>query len=102
MVDIAVIIIIVTCLSGYRRGFGLGTGCIDHFNARFVTTINYSTVSNFHTLQIARAHAKSFPVCSVFTSSCLVTAPTVAIPGSYYVCAISSSVSGEANPSTMP
>jgi hypothetical protein len=45
-----------------------------------VITLNYSAIANFHTLQITTAHAKSFPACSVFTSSCLVMAPTMAIP----------------------
>jgi hypothetical protein len=35
-----------------------------------VTANNYNTATDFHTLQIA----KSSPVCSVFTSRCLVTA----------------------------
>jgi hypothetical protein len=44
------------------------------FNTRLVTTINYRAITNFHTLQITRAQAKFFSACSVFTSSCLVTA----------------------------
>jgi hypothetical protein len=61
-------------MSDYRRGFGLDIGFIDHFNTRLVTTLNYSAIADFHTL------IKSFPACSVFTSSCLVTAPTMTIP----------------------
>jgi hypothetical protein len=55
-------------------GFVLDIGFVDHFNTQFVSTLNYSTITNFHILQITAAHAKSFPACSVFTSSCLVTA----------------------------
>jgi hypothetical protein len=39
----------------------------------------YSANANFYTLQITKAHTKSFLVCNVFTS-CLVTAPIMAIP----------------------
>jgi hypothetical protein len=38
------------------------------------TTNNYSAIANFHTLQITSAHAKYFPVHSVFITLCLVTA----------------------------
>jgi hypothetical protein len=58
-----------------RRGFELDIGLIDHFNAQLIIILNYSVIANFHTLQFIRAHAKCFPVHSVFTSSCLVTAP---------------------------
>jgi hypothetical protein len=54
-------------------GFGLDVGFIDHFNTQLIITFNYSAIANFHTLQITRAHSKSFPACSVFNSSCLVT-----------------------------
>jgi hypothetical protein len=60
-------------------GSGLEIGFIDHFSIRLVSTLNYSAIADFHTLQITTAHAKSFPAWSVFTSSCLVTAPTMAI-----------------------
>jgi hypothetical protein len=46
---------------------------LDHFNTQLVITLNYSAIANFHNLQITRAHAKSFPACNVFASSCLVT-----------------------------
>jgi hypothetical protein len=68
------------CECDSRRGFGLEIGFIDHFNTRLMTTLNYSAISKLHTLQFTRAHAKSFPACCVFISSCLVTAPTMAIP----------------------
>jgi hypothetical protein len=71
---------IVTCMRDSRRGFGLEIGFIDHFNTQLEITINYSAIADSHTLQITIAHAKSFPARSVFTSSCLVTAPTMAIP----------------------
>jgi hypothetical protein len=51
---------IVTCTSDYRRGFGLDNGFIDHFNTQLVITPNYSAIADFHTLQVTRAHAKSF------------------------------------------
>jgi hypothetical protein len=71
---------IVKCMSDSRRGFGLEIGFIDHFNTQLVFTLNYSAIADFHALQITTAHAKSFSARSVFTSSCLVTAPTMAIP----------------------
>jgi hypothetical protein len=58
-----------------RRGFGLDIGFIDHFTTQLVITLNYSAIANFHTLKFARTNAKYFPARSVFTSSCLVTAP---------------------------
>jgi hypothetical protein len=48
----------VTCMSDYRWGIGFETGFTDHLQV--VTTSNYNTVTNFHTLQITTAHAKSF------------------------------------------
>jgi hypothetical protein len=42
----------VTCISDSRRGLGLEIGFIDHFNTRPVTTLYYSAMANFHTLQI--------------------------------------------------
>jgi hypothetical protein len=35
---------------------------------------NYGAITNFHTLQFSRAHAKPFPACSVFTRRLLATA----------------------------
>jgi hypothetical protein len=45
---------------------------IDHLQV--VTTNNYNTITDFHTLQITTVYAKSFPVCNVFTARFLVTA----------------------------
>jgi hypothetical protein len=53
-------IIIVTCMSDSRRGFGLEIGFIDHFNTGLMTTLNYSAIDDFHILQIIIALAKSF------------------------------------------
>jgi hypothetical protein len=47
---------IVTCMSDYRRGFGLQIGFIDHFNIRHSITLTYTR--NLHTLEIATVHAK--------------------------------------------
>jgi hypothetical protein len=35
-------------------------GLTDHFNTRILTTLNYSAIVDFHTLQITSAHAKIF------------------------------------------
>jgi hypothetical protein len=51
----------LTCRSDSRRGFGLDTGFIDHFNTQLVFTLNYSAIDNLHILQIVRKHANSFP-----------------------------------------
>jgi hypothetical protein len=71
---------VVKCMSDSRRSFGLNIGFIGHFNTQLVITLNYSAITNFHTLQITGANAKSFPACYVFTSNCLVTTTTMAIP----------------------
>jgi hypothetical protein len=71
---IKILLNIVICMCDCRRGFGLAIGFIDHF----VTTPNYRTIADLHISQVTRA--KSFPARYVFTSSCLVTAPTMAIP----------------------
>jgi hypothetical protein len=62
------------------RGLELDIGFIDHFNTQLVIILNYSAIANFYTLQITRVHAKSFAGRSVFTSSCLVTVPSMAVP----------------------
>jgi hypothetical protein len=53
-------------LSNSRRSFGLAIGFIDHFTIWLVTTLNYSAIANFQSLQITTAHTKSFQ--SAFTS----------------------------------
>jgi hypothetical protein len=71
-------------MGDYQRGFRLEIGFIDHFNTRLVTTLNYSVIANFHTLQITTIHAKSFqsavssPVVpgNGFNSGDSLTAPT--------------------------
>jgi hypothetical protein len=57
-----------------RRGFELEVGFIDKFNTQLVTTLNYSAIASFHSIQFTGAHAKSLPACSVFTSNYLATA----------------------------
>jgi hypothetical protein len=52
----------------------LDIGLTDHFNTQLVITRNYSTVANFHTLQLPRVYTNSLPARIVFTSSCLLTA----------------------------
>jgi hypothetical protein len=64
----------VMYMSDSRRGLGLDIEFSDHLNTQLVITFNYSAIADLHTLQITTAHTKSFPACSVFTSSCLVTA----------------------------
>jgi hypothetical protein len=63
----------VTCMCVWLST-GSWIGFIDHLNTWHVTTLNYSAVANFNTLQFTSAHAKSFVVFSVFSSNCLVTA----------------------------
>jgi hypothetical protein len=65
-------------LSDSGWGFGLDIGFID--NLQVMTTNKYNTVTNFHNLQITRAHTKSLLGLSVFTSSFLVMASTMAVP----------------------
>lgn len=65
---------IVTCMRDYRQGIELNFGFIDHFNSQIVITLNQSTIAKLHTLWITRAHSKSLPAYSVFTSSYLVKA----------------------------
>jgi hypothetical protein len=50
--DFKLIIYILTCICDSRRGFGLHIRFIDHFNARLVSTLNYSAIVNFQILQI--------------------------------------------------
>jgi hypothetical protein len=53
-----IIYVLSHVLSDSRWGFGLDIGFIDHLHV--VTTKNYNTIANFHTLQITTAHTKSF------------------------------------------
>jgi hypothetical protein len=57
-----------------QTGFGLHIGFIHHFSSQLVITIKYSAIANLHNLQFTRAHAKSFPACSVFARRFLVMA----------------------------
>jgi hypothetical protein len=50
-------------------GFRLEIGFIDHL--QIITTSNYNTIANFHTLQFTAAHAKFFQ--SAVNSRFLVT-----------------------------
>jgi hypothetical protein len=52
----------------------LAVGFIGHFITQLAMTLNFSAIPNLHALQITTAHAKSFPICCVFTSCSLVTA----------------------------
>jgi hypothetical protein len=65
---------VVSCMGDYRRSVALDIGFIDHFNTQLVITLNYSAIADLRTLQFTRAHAKSSPTRSVFSSNCLVTA----------------------------
>jgi hypothetical protein len=60
-------------MSDSRRGFGLEIGFIGHFQARLLTTFNYSAIANL-TLQITRAYRLVFSVCTESTSRFMVTA----------------------------
>jgi hypothetical protein len=51
-------------------GFGLVTGFTDHLYTQLLDTSNYNAITNLHTLQNTRAHAKS---SQSFTSRFLVT-----------------------------
>jgi hypothetical protein len=53
-------------------GFRLVTGFIEHLYTQLITTSNYNTITDLHTLQITTVHVSlSF---TVFPSRCLVTA----------------------------
>jgi hypothetical protein len=65
---------VVTCMSDYRRGFGLDVGLIEYFNTPLVITLNYNAIANLHTLLFTRAQCKYLLARSVFISSFLVTA----------------------------
>jgi hypothetical protein len=38
-------------------GFRLDIGFIEHFITKLITTLNYSAIAHFHTLQFTRAHS---------------------------------------------
>jgi hypothetical protein len=52
--------------SGYRQEFGLDILFIDHFTTRLMNTLNYSSISDLHILQITIAHVRAFQ-CAVFS-----------------------------------
>jgi hypothetical protein len=54
-------------------GFRLEIGFITYLHLQIVTTSNYNTIANFHTVEITTAHAKSFQ-SAVFIDRSLVTA----------------------------
>jgi hypothetical protein len=58
----------------YPWGFRLDVGFIEHLYTQLVSRSNYSSIADFHTLQITRTTAKSFPACCGFTGRSLVTA----------------------------
>jgi hypothetical protein len=53
--------------------FGFEIGFTDHFNTQLLFTINYSAITNLHTLEITRAQRPVFSVCYSPTSRFLVT-----------------------------
>jgi hypothetical protein len=55
-------------------GFGLVIGFIAHL--KLVTTINYSTIADSHTLQFTTARTKSSQSAIASTSRCLATDPS--------------------------
>jgi ethanolamine utilization microcompartment shell protein EutS len=54
---------IVMCMSDSWWGFGLDIGFIDHFNIQLVITLNYSAITELHTLQVTVTHTLVFSVC---------------------------------------
>jgi hypothetical protein len=65
---VALYLYIVTCYSDSRRRFGLDVGFTDHLEV--VTTNNYSTIADFHTLPNTPEQAKSFqPFISRFLAT---------------------------------
>jgi hypothetical protein len=51
---------IVTRTSDYRRGFYWRLYLLTTLTHDLLATINYSAIADFHTLQITKAHTKSF------------------------------------------
>jgi hypothetical protein len=78
-----------------ERGCGLENGFIDHLYTRLGTARNYSAIANLYNSQIATAHAKPFPACSVFTSRSLATASN---SGDSSASALKSSLNGGSLP----
>jgi hypothetical protein len=72
----------VNYICDYKRGLDWKWDLLATLS-HVIIIINVSAVADLHPLQITRAHAKSFPACGDFTSSCLVTAPTVYSPASF-------------------
>jgi hypothetical protein len=69
---------VVTCMSGSRWGLGLDLLTTLTYNSQLHLIIVLSLISTLH--KSLEHTTKSFPACNVFTSSCLVTSPTMAIP----------------------
>jgi hypothetical protein len=83
------------CICVYMYSFGLNIGCIGHLNTQLVIALNYSAIAKIHTLQVIRAHAKSFPSFSVFTRRFLVT---VSNNGCSFASVLRSSLNGGSFP----
>jgi hypothetical protein len=54
---------IVMCMSDSWRGFGLDIRFIDHFNIQLIITLNYSAITDIHTLQVTVTHTLVSSVC---------------------------------------
>jgi hypothetical protein len=67
-ISLVIILHIITCISNYRRGFGLVIGFNEHL--QIVNASNNSAIPRSHTLQFTTAHTKS--------SQSAVSSPTVA------------------------
>jgi hypothetical protein len=59
-----IILCILSLVSDSGRDFGLDIGLIDHIKTQLLITPNYRTISDFHTLEITRAHALFHPAFS--------------------------------------
>jgi hypothetical protein len=84
----------LTCMSDYRRGFGLDIGFIDHYthDSELQAITPPPLIS---TLYKSLAHTLSFPACYVFTSRSLVTASN---SGDYWASSLKSSLNGGSFP----
>jgi hypothetical protein len=85
-------------MSDYKRSLGWRLEYIDHFNTRSVNTVNYSAISDLHTLQINATHAKTFQFA---VSSPVVPSLTVSNSGDFSASAHTSLLFGE-YPTTLP